>query len=127
MFRCIGDSKEKLHFTVRRTHEYAKGIGIFLILPSFLQKPRGKSFSIHIHDVDVYILFTFKGKKMSSVYVLADPRHVSKRKTQLRVDKRVGSVESLFRLGLPSPTSKDGLVSPPELNASHSSTSTTGT
>ena len=126
------DSSKTLNFAVRRTHEHALGLGIFLILPKFLQECRGgKAFTIHIRDADVYILFTYsrdkKTSSLSSVYVLSDPRQKSSaRTTPLSVDKSVDTVESLFKLGLPSPTSTDGLVSPPELNSAHSSTSTSG-
>ena len=125
------DSSKTLNFAVRRTHEHALGLGIFLILPTFLQQCRGKAFTIHILDADVYILFTYIRDKekstLRSVYVLSDPRQKPSARTMpLSVDKSVDTVESLFKLGLPSPTSTDGLVSPPELNSAHSSTSTSG-
>ena len=131
------DSSKTLNFAARRTHEHALGLGIFLILPKFLQECRGddfflsQAFTIHIRDADVYILFKYsrdkKKSSLSSVYVLSDPRQKSSARTMpLSVDKSVDTVESLFKLGLPSPTSTDGLVSPPELNSAHSSTSTSG-
>jgi len=116
-----------LKFDVRREHKHATGLGIFLVLPRFLEKSRGEVFTIHIRDKDIYMLFklepenpscdghhdshraamlnpTYEPEKESTrtlkgrVYIISGKSLDSGKKT--KPDKSFESVESLFELGL---------------------------
>ena len=116
-----------LKFDVRREDKHATGLGIFLVLPRFLEKSRGEVFTIHIRDKDIYMLFklepenpscdghhdshraamlnpTYEPEKESPrtlkgrVYIISGKSLDSGKKT--KPDKSFESVDSLFELGL---------------------------